>query len=59
MRLGNKMLDEFDAVKNALKGASEYGLEVEVVVFALKYMKENPRLRVEEAIGLGFDEWVK
>ena len=59
MRLGNRMLDEFDAVKNALKDASEYGLEVEVVVFALKYMKENPRLTIEEAIGLGFDEWVK
>jgi hypothetical protein len=59
MKLGNKMLEEFEAVKNAIKGASEYGLEVEVIVFALKYMKENPRLTVKEAISLGYEDWVK
>ena len=53
------MLEEFEAVKNAIKGASEYGLEVEVIVFALKYMKENPRLTVKEAISLGYEDWVK
>ena len=54
-----KSLDEFEAIQNALKGASEFNLEVEVVWYALKYMKENPRLTIEEAINLGFKEWVK
>jgi hypothetical protein len=59
MKLGSKMLEEYEAVRNAIKGASEYGLEIEVVVFALKYMKQDPKLTVEQAIKLGFEEWVK
>lgn len=59
MKLGNKMLEEYEAVRNVLKDASEYGLEIEVVIFALKYMKENPRLTVKEAIFLGYEEWIK
>jgi hypothetical protein len=48
-----------EAINNALNGAAEYGLEVEVVYWALKAMKENPSLRIEEAIEIGFWEWVK
>lgn len=54
-----KSLDEFEAIQTALKGASEFNLEVEVVWYALKAMKENPRLSIEEAIKIGFEEWVK
>lgn len=54
-----KQLDEFEAIQIALKGASEFDLQVEVVWYALRYMKENPRLSIEEAIDLGFKEWVK
>ena len=59
IKVMGKSLDEFEAIQNALKGASEFNLEVEVVWYALKYMKENPRLTIEEAINLGFKEWVK
>jgi len=54
-----KSLNEFEAIQNALKGAAEFNLEVEVVWYALKYMKENPLLTIEEAIDKGFNEWVK
>lgn len=54
-----KSLDEFEAIQNALKGASEFDLQVEVVWYALKAIKENPRLTIEEAIEIGFKEWVK
>ena len=46
-------------VKDVLKNASEHGMEVEVVMYALKYMKENPLLTIEEAITLGYNEWIK
>ena len=55
----SKSLDEFEAIQMALKGAAEFNLEVEVVWYALKYMKENSRLSIEEAINKSFDEWVK
>lgn len=54
-----KSLNEFEAIQSALKGASEFNLEVEVVWYALKAMKENPLLTIEEAIAVGFEEWVK
>jgi len=54
-----KSLNEFEAIQIALKGASEFNLEVEVIWYALKYMKENPLLTIEEAINLSYNEWVK
>ena len=54
-----EILKEFRAVRLTLGEAIEAGLEVEVVVFALKAMKENPSLTIEEAILIGYDEWVK
>lgn len=54
-----KNIDEFEAIQIALKGASEFDLQVEVVWYALKAMKENSRLSIEEAINIGFNEWVK
>lgn len=55
----DEILKEFRAVEFALKEAINDGLEVEVVVFALKAMKENPSLTIEEAILVGYDEWIK
>lgn len=52
-------LEEFKVAKNAIKNASEYGLEAEVLVYALKYMKENPNLSIVEAVIAGYEEWVK
>lgn len=54
-----KSLNEWEAIDHALKGASEFDLQVEVVWYALKAMKENPRLTIEEAMDIGFNEWVK
>lgn len=54
-----KSLSEFETIQNVLKSASKYNMEVEVVWYALKYMKENPLLTIEEAIYLGHDEWMK
>lgn len=47
------------AIFNALSDAKEYGLQTEVVWSALKSMKENPNLTIEEAITNGFSEWIK
>ena len=48
-----------DAVSIALANAYQMSLEVEVVTWALKYMKENPNLTIDEAITMGYYEWVK
>jgi len=51
--------EDVKTVKEALFHATEFKLEVEVISYALKYMKENPSLTVGEAITLGYFEWVK
>ena len=51
--------DGMDAVAIALSKAKEQGLETEVVTWALKYMKDNPKLTISEAITLGYNEWIK
>ena len=50
---------EMDAVEIALQRSREENLDVEVVTWALRYMKENPSLTISEAITMGFYEWVK
>jgi hypothetical protein len=52
-------IKELSYVDHLLKLAETHNLEAEVVVFALKSMKEDPLLSIEEAISLGFEEWVK
>lgn len=51
--------EEFKVTKNAIKNASEYGLEVEVIVYALKFMKEDPNLSIVEAVIAGYEEWIR
>lgn len=53
------LVSEMDAVAIALEQSREEGLEVEVVTWALRYMKENPSLTISEAITMGYYEWVK
>jgi len=48
-----------DAVRSSLDGARVFHLEVEVMAYALKYLKENPSLSISQAIGCGYFEWVK
>ena len=42
-----------------LSNAQKYGLDAEVVVYALRYMKDNPELSIQEALDMGYGEWVK
>ena len=52
-------IKELSYVDHLLKLAEYHNLESEVVVFALKSMKNNPSLTIEEAMALGYEEWVK
>jgi len=52
-------MNDLQTVKNALEQSRDCGLDVEVVVWALKSMKENPSLTISEAIEMGFWEWAK
>lgn len=42
-----------------LREAREWGLEVEIVSYALKYMKEDPSICIIEALSLASAEWIK
>ena len=54
-----KTVSEIEYVDYLLKEASKYKLEAEIVVWALKAIQEDPELTVEQAMELGFQEWVK
>lgn len=51
--------DTFYIVADYIQGAEKYGLVPEVVYFALRYMKNNPEVSIEDAMSYGFYEWVK
>ena len=42
---------------NRLNDAHNYDLEAEVILWALKAMKENPNLTIIEALEAGCNEW--
>lgn len=48
-----------EIVASYIEDADKYGLVPEVVYFALKYMKKNPESSIEDAMGYGYNEWVK
>lgn len=52
-------VEQLEYVNEVLSQAKEWGLEAEVVLCALNYMKETPALSIEDAITFGFEEWVK
>ena len=54
-----KETDTFYVVADYIEEAGKYGLIAEVVYFALRYMKNNPEVSIEDAISYGFYEWVK
>ena len=51
--------NELDIVSVFVKDAHKYGLTAEVVLFALKYMKDNPESSIEKAMNYGYWEWCK
>lgn len=52
---------DMETIQNVLEWIKEdgFGLEQEVIYWALKEMKENPSLTIGEAILHGFNEWDK
>lgn len=54
-------MNEEDAkvIDEVLDQAIEAGLEVEVIYWALRTMKDNPKLTPSEAMILGVTEWIK
>ena len=46
-------------VEELLFKAADYGLRTEVIEWAKKEMKENPKLRRADAYELAYREWVK
>jgi hypothetical protein len=47
------MSNDLEAVKNALVQARPYALEVEVIAWALKEMKDDPTISISTAISRG------
>jgi len=53
------MTTDLEVINNQLTQASKYGLENEVVMTALMAMRRDPSLTIQEAIYIGFFEWIK
>ena len=47
------------AVQTIIEDAESQGLTAEVVYYALKYMKGNPKSSIEKAINVGYEEFLK
>ena len=54
-----KAIKELSYVDHLLKLAEYHNLEAEIVVSALRAMKEDSLLSIEEAMALGYEEWIK
>lgn len=50
-------LESMHYLANGLGYVQDKGLLTEVVYFALKAMKNNPKLKITEAFEAGCDEW--
>lgn len=48
-----------DIVEHILHEADDLNITVNVVTWAIKFMKENPRLDISDAIVLAYEEWTK
>lgn len=51
--------EEMKAIDEILDHAIEYGLEVEVIYWALQYIKKNPQVTPSQAMFFGVSEWIK
>jgi len=52
-------VEDIHYIDSLLDEAAEFGLMSEVVLTALQSMKQNPNLTIQQAIQIGYDEWVK
>lgn len=53
------IVSEFKAINTVLNSVKPYGLEPEVILWALYAMKANPEMSIEDAIWSGHNEWIK
>ena len=51
--------EELNVISSVLDQALEYGLEVEVVYWALKAMQQDTNITPAQAMTLGVLEWIK
>ena len=52
--------EAFNAVRNGIDlGKAEGDLEVEVILYAMKYLQENQGASIPDAIDHGLSEWLK
>lgn len=47
------------AVTNGLKWGREDGVEIEVIMWAMMYLRDHPGSTIPEAIDFGLEEWLK
>jgi hypothetical protein len=52
-------MTESEEIEGILIEASAYNLRTEVMEWAVKELKENPKMRRVDAYHLAFNEWVK
>lgn len=55
----SELITSLNVISELLEGAIKCGLQAEVVTWALKFMKENSKLSIEEAMIMGSYEWIK
>lgn len=48
-----------EVIYNCLQESAKYGLQSEVVFFAILAMKTDPDMLISEAMLEGFNEWIK
>ena len=53
------MTTDLELTSLLLTQAAEQGLDIEVIISALKAMKNDSSLTVQEAMYIGFFEWIK
>ena len=53
------MEEDLKYISDALEVADKFGVAAEVVYFAIKAMKEDSFLDIQQAIEEGLNEWVK
>ena len=49
--------NQMEAIKEALELAKKHNLETEVMCWAMKNLKANPKISIEEALRRGLKEW--
>jgi len=52
-------IDELNAIKIMLNIAQEHNLTNEVILYAIKHMKQNNSLNISEVINLSINEWIR